>query len=246
MKRLVLASLSVFLCGALTLANQAAPPTAGAPAAAPASRSGAGKRSRPGTRRASRWRAGPETRAGLGRHPERPGPARIGRPCARDHRAARLRVRHVGHVHPDRLEHRGQRAQEDGRVAGKRRPEPEQRRRDFLHGAPRAPVGGLAEGGAAAVREGRQGLRRRARRADGARVLARVRRDAGRPLRSASDLRSRDDRQRVAELSRRPNTSPRPSRSTTSSTSPRISRATRSKCCCASTCRTCRPIPRCT
>ena len=46
-----------------------------------------------------------------------------------------------------------------------------------------------------------------------------------------------------ARTFRRRSTSRRRSRSTTSSISPRISRATRSRCCCASTCRTCPANP---
>ena len=56
------------------------------------------------------WTTGrqPQDAPGLGRHPERPIAARVHVACAGDRRATRLRLRALGHLHPDRFAHRRQ------------------------------------------------------------------------------------------------------------------------------------------
>ena len=191
--------------------------------------------------RRTRRRAGAQARARLGRHAQRSVAARIGQPCARRDRAARLRVGPVGHVHPHRLEHHLEDAEEDRRLGGERRSESQQRRRDLLHGPSRGAARRRTARRVAVVRARRQGLRRRARRAHGIRLVAGVpraaRRAASTGIRSAARARSSTN----ARTFPRRSTSRHRSRSPTSSISRRITRARRSTCCCGSICRTCRP-----
>ena len=92
-------------------------------------------------------------------------------------------TRSLGYLHPHRLAHHLQSGAEDRRHAGQRRAEPEHRRRHLLSRSSRRADQRSAEVGAAGVREGRQGLRRGAYRAHRVRVVAGIRRDAGRDLR---------------------------------------------------------------
>ena len=180
-----------------------------------------------------------KTRARVGRYAQRAGAARVGRPRASDHRAAGLRLRHVGHVHPNRLQHHCEDAEEDRRLGGERRAEPEQRRCHLLHGASRSAARRDTEGRAADLRSRGARLRRGPRRPDRVRVLAGVRRDAWR----------RFDQHPISGPGTIINESPDFPATKHFAPSfpfsdefyqPRKSRARRSTCCCGWICRTCR------
>ncbi len=90
--------------------------------------------------------------------------------------------------HPYRFQHHLEEPAQDDGAAGEWRTEPEQRRRDLLHGTSRRAARRGAEGRAPVVCQGRrQGIRGGACRAHGVRIVAGVRRTARRPLRWASD-----------------------------------------------------------
>ena len=117
-------------------------------------------------RRPRRAGATAQSRSRVGRHAQRDRAARIGVARAGGHRASRLRIGVVRHVHPHRLEHHLEASAHDRRQAGERRSEPGERGRDFLSRPSGDPAGRAAEGRSAVVRQRRgQGVcRRRTRR----------------------------------------------------------------------------------
>ena len=197
-------------------------------------------RRRPGRRTARARRCSP------GPTPQRYRAARLRLARALGDRAPGIRVRRLRHLHPHRFQHHLEASDDDGWQAGQRRPGPHQRRRDLLPRASRCPARRAAEGRPAVVRpRRRQGIRGCAHRDHGFSGLAGVRRADWRALR-----RTPVEHRLVRSINEdphfpRPNIWPRSLRSPTSSTRRRNTRATRSACCCGSTCRRCRPTPRC-
>ena len=192
---------AIVACGWLAFAEPLRPSLAVEPAQGPTTTAAfQGQRS---GRRARRPRHGSaEASTRLGRYAQRPGPARIHRARAGDHRAAWIRVGHVGHAHPHRLERHCEEPQENRRQPGERRTESEQRGRDLLCRPPRRPARCLAERRAPPVRARRAWVRGGAHRPDRLRVVAGVRRLDWGALRRAPDYWGRDHHQREPDISR--------------------------------------------
>ena len=125
--------------------------------------------------------------------------------------------------------------QEDGRHAGERRTESQQRRRDLLHGPSRGPARRQSERRVASVRTRRPRLRRRPCRPDGLRIVAGVWRPA--LARGSTAIRSPAPARSSTKIPpfRPRSTFRRPSLQRRVLSAAAGSRATRSTCSCAST-----------